>query len=339
MRPLPRCSPGGPAWWERAADTGLVTPRRRAPRSRDREGTWSEVGLSRGRRARAGQQGPGRPPGPRPGQCPEAAGQQPPPPPRLEVPPAQKPELVLWPGHANARSPGRSSGHQRGCWTRSAERAVGMQTAHSAHASRPGAGPGQPRRALAGPSLAGRHAGAVWPPAEAGQILPGGAHFGGDVPAPLVGTPEAAGPAGQEGRGGQCRTFLPVAQELGGVRRGPGQAPPRAPRHHPHALIAVHPLVLVLRPADELGGTGGCGGGRRPHISVRPEEPLALASGRPLSRPSSALGPRWSPRPVDTGGPRQLVWVLGRCGCHQVAKWTTPAPSFFPRHGARGAWL
>lgn len=181
--------------------------------------------------------------------------------------------------------------------------------------------------------------GAAWPPAEAGQILPGGAHFGGDVPAPLVGTPEAAGPAGQEGRGGQCRTFLSVAQELGGVRRGPGQAPPRAPRHHPHALIAVHPLVLVLRPADELGGTGGCGGGRRPHISVRPEEPLALASGRPLSRPSSALGPRWSPRPVDTGGPRQLVWVLGRCGCHQVAKWTTPAPSFFPRHGARGAWL
>lgn len=295
MRPLPRCSPGGPAWWERAADTGLVTPRRRGPRSRDREGTWSEVGLSRGRRARGGQQGPGRPPGPRPGQCPEAAGQQPPPPPRLEVPPAQKPELVLWPGHANARSPGRSSGHQRGCWTRSAERAVGMQTAHSAHASRPGAGPGQPRRALARPSQVGRHAGGLRGP----QPRPGRSSLG----APILGEmsqPPSWGPLrppGLRGKRAGAVSAVPSCRSLRSlVASGEGRA--RPPRGLPGTTRTRSLLFILLYLFSDLLTNWGVQGGAE--VAVGPTSLSDPKSPSPWPRADLCHGPAlpWGP-----GGP------------------------------------
>lgn len=57
------------------------------------------------------------------------------------------------------------------------------------------------------------------------------------------------------GRGrGSPRTLVLFGQQLRGIQRGPGQAPQRAPRDDADALVAVHPLVLVLGPADELQG-------------------------------------------------------------------------------------
>ena len=83
-------------------------------------------------------------------------------------------------------------------------------------------------------------------PAASGRLLPG-RH------SPGLGDP--LGPP--RPRGSRVRsTFLLLGQELRGVQRGPGQAAPRAPRDDSHPLVAVHPLVLVLGPADELGTEG-----------------------------------------------------------------------------------
>lgn len=66
---------------------------------------------------------------------------------------------------------------------------------------------------------------------------------------------------GQELGGIQERhTFLLLGQELGGIQGRLGQAPPGAPRDDADSLIAVHSLVLVLGPADELEDRGGAGG-------------------------------------------------------------------------------
>lgn len=98
---------------------------------------------------------------------------------------------------------------------------------------------------------------AVWSPSRGPEGPPQAApHFeGADVPGLLTG-PKATGTVGAGGPCFRGPTFLLVGQELGGVHRGTGQAAPRAPGNDANPLVAVHPLVLVLRPADELRTEG-----------------------------------------------------------------------------------
>ena len=110
------------------------------------------------------------------------------------------------------------------------------------------------------------------------------------------------------GAGSQHPTFLLLGQELCGVQRGPAQAPPRAPGDDSDSLVAVHPLVLVLRPADELGTVGA-------RMAPNPD-------------PSSAPGAWVSHSPQGQGPPGRCTFscCLG-AGSRQVRKQTPPLSS------------
>lgn len=152
-------------------------------------------------------------------------------------------------------------------------------------------------------------------PATSGRLFPG-RH------SPALGDP--LGPPRPRG----CRarsTFLLLSQQLRGIQRGPGQAAPRTPRDDPHPLVAVHPLVLVLGPANELGTEGRAWG--------RPG-PAREASARTPALP-------WGLRPTPSedrghlagGTSSSAVWdaVSGQVSGH------TPTPLSWLDETCRGA--
>lgn len=152
-------------------------------------------------------------------------------------------------------------------------------------------------------------------PATSGRLLPG-RH------SPALGDP--LGPPRPRG----CRarsTFLLLGQQLRGIQRGPGQAAPRTPRDDPHPLVAVHPLVLVLGPANELGTEGRAWGRPDPAREASAWTPALPRGLRPT--PSEDRGH------LAGGTSSSAVWdaVSGQVSGH------TPTPLSWLDETCRGA--